>query len=169
MKWDTAYALQARSDLEAREHLATSSRLPECHELHYVQMACEKLCKAYLARRGSAPKVLRTSHAYIAKTLPVIVRQALSREAGRLPKDTWVVNAVRTLARQIELLAPSVDDPGGVPANCEYPWVSQIGEIIVPAEHNFGLSLLREKAGMTLLKVLRSTIDELLSNDETND
>ena len=169
MNWDKAYALQARSDLDAREHLATSNRLPECHKLHYVQMACEKLCKAYLAKRGSTPETLRKSHAYISKVLPTIVQQTLSREAGRFSKNTWIVSSIAKLARQIELLAPSVDDAGGVPANCEYPWVSQTGEITVPAQHNFGLTLLHEKAGMTLLKVLRSTIDELLSSDETND
>jgi len=100
--------------------------------------------------------------------LPVIVRQMLAREAGRFPKDTWVVSAIRKLARQIELLAPSVDDGGRVPANCEYPWVSPNGEITVPARHHFGLTLLHAKAGMTLLKVLRSTIDELLASDETD-
>lgn len=169
MNWDKAYALQARSDLEAREHLVTSGRLPECHGLHYVQMACEKLCKAYLAKRGSTPETLRKSHAFISKVLPTIVQQTLSREAGRFSKNTWVVSAIGKLARQIELLAPSVDDAGRTPANCEYPWLSQTGEITVPARYNFGLTLLHEKAGMMLLKVLRSTIDELLSSDEAND
>ncbi|MEW6249344.1 MAG: hypothetical protein AB1716_01755 [Planctomycetota bacterium] len=70
---------------------------------------------------------------------------------------------LRKLARQIELLAPAVDDAGRSPANCEYPWPSPDGRIIAPAEHAFGLGLLHEKAGATLLKILRAAITELRS------
>lgn len=162
MNWQTAYALQAKSDLEARDCLLRSEDLPSCHQLHYLQMACEKLCKAHLIRKGTDPQVLRKSHAYIAKPLPTIARQILSREAGRQTKNTWVIDAIKRLARQIELLAPAVDDDKTVLENCEYPWPETTGHIVVPAQHNFKFSLLHEKAGVTLLKVVRLAIDEVL-------
>ena len=62
-------------------------------------MACEKLAKAHLIAGGADPATLQGSHAYVAKQLPIIARQFLAREAGKLPKDTWIVAAIRKLAR----------------------------------------------------------------------
>lgn len=168
MTWAFAYAIQARSDLEARETLLRNDKLPECHQLHFLQMACEKLCKAHLIAGGADARELQKSHAYVAKQLPIIVRLLLAREAGRLPRDTWIISAIRVLARRIELLAPSVDHGGRVPANSEYPWERPDGQIVAPARHNFEFSLLRHKAGITLLKVLRVAIDELLQPDKSD-
>lgn len=163
MPWRTAYARQAKSDLDARDVLLRAEQLPACHQLHYLQMACEKLAKAHLIAGGTDPADLQSSHAYVAKRLPIIARQLLAREARRHPRDTWILAAIRKLARQIELLAPAVDDDGRSPANCEYPWPLPDGNIIAPAHHAFGLSLLYEKAGTTLLKIMRLAIDELLA------
>ena len=62
---------------------------------------------------------------------------------------------------KIELLAPAVNDAGRQPANCEYPWAGPDGAIRVPAEYNFGLDLLHEKAGRHLLKVLYAAAEDL--------
>ena len=50
--WRIAYAKQALADLHAREKLLEHSELPDCQQLHFLQMACEKLCKAYLCGQG---------------------------------------------------------------------------------------------------------------------
>lgn len=167
MSWSRAYARQAEVDLEAREVLLTNREIPECEQLHMLQMAAEKLCKAHLAAQGQPAEVLRTSHAFIAGPLPIIARQILAREAGRLPRDTWVLSAIKRLSRRIELLHPQVDDGGTVPSNCEYPWVDVHGDVIAPADYAFGFSLLHEKAGVTLLKLMRGAINELLSEPRT--
>jgi hypothetical protein len=44
--WSDAFLTQARSDWQVFEHLYDSD-FPECHALHYLQMATEKLAKAY--------------------------------------------------------------------------------------------------------------------------
>ncbi|HSI33299.1 MAG: hypothetical protein ACAI43_11720 [Phycisphaerae bacterium] len=164
MDWKVAFARQAGSDLDARDALLDASEeLPECHQLHCLQMACEKLCKAYLIGHGSDPDALQSSHAYVAKTLPNIARHILSRQASQIPHDTWVIAAIRNLARRIELLAPAVRDGGRAETNCEYPWEKPDGEIVAPADFNFGLDLLHQKAGVTLLKVMRIAIAELLT------
>jgi hypothetical protein len=164
MSWSVAFAKQAKADLEARDWLLGSTTLPECHELHFLQMACEKLCKAYLmARPGADPIALQRSHAYVAKNLPIIVRQQLAEQSGHLPKDSHLIGSIRRLAEQIERLAPANDAGGTAPSNCEYPWTDAKGQIIVPAEHSFRLSLLYERAGVTLLKIMRVAADRLIN------
>lgn len=169
MSWSSAYAVQAKSDLEAREQLLANPQLPECHHLHFLQMAAEKLCKAYLAKRGTLAKDLRQSHAFIAKQLPAIARYYLVKKTGCRSKEDWRINAIRILARKIELLNPAVDKTV-TPANCEYPWIGSDGTIVVPAEYNrFGLDdLLYNTAGCTLLKIMREAADDL-SREVDND
>jgi len=160
--WRIAYAKQALADLKARESLLQHPELPQCQELHFLQMACEKVCEAFLCGQGVDPETLRSSHAYISGPLPIIARQQFALQARKLYIDrTWVIQAIRALARKIELLAPAISNAGRQPSNCEYPWAGPDGVIQVPAEHNFGLDLLHEKAGRHLLKVLYTAAQEL--------
>ncbi|MCE5276441.1 MAG: hypothetical protein ABFD92_11280 [Planctomycetaceae bacterium] len=162
MSWAAAYARQAKSDLDAREQLLS---LNPCHQLHYLQMAAEKLCKAHLSSQGQPQSVLETSHAFIAGPLPVIVRQIIARDSGR-SRQGWLLTAIRKLTRQIELLHPQVDDGGRTPANCIYPWEGPGRNVIAPVDHPFGLNLLHEQAGTTLLKIMRTAIDELIAEGD---
>lgn len=82
MSWARAFARQASSDFEAWEHLSRNSALPQCHQLHYLQMALEKAAKAHLIAAGSDPRAVQSSHAYIAKVVPQIVRDELGRTPG---------------------------------------------------------------------------------------
>ncbi len=165
MSWARAYARQARSDLEAREQLLRNERLPVCHHLHFLQMAAEKLCKAHLSAQGQPQDVLETSHAFIAGPLPLNVRQVIARDAQKLQRDTWVVAAIRKLSRQIELLHPQVDDKRRVPSNGVYPWMAATGVVLAPRDHAFEMSLLHEKAGATLLKIMVAVADELIAGE----
>jgi hypothetical protein len=126
-------------------------------------MAAEKLCKAHLSAQGQGQEVLETGHGFIAGPLPVIARQILARTAGAMPRNPWVLDAIRKLARQIEKLHPQVDDAGRAPSNCVYPWVGADGEVVAPADHPFDLTLLHEKAGTTLLRIMSAAADELIT------
>jgi len=166
--WRVAFAKQAQADLDARDFLVSSPQLSSCHQLHFLQMACEKLCKAHLCRHGSDPAEIQSSHAYIASVLPSIARQHLARTARQIPKSrSRVLGAIRKLARRIELLAPAVDAGGRHPANCEYPWETADGSIAVPAEFNFRFDLLYEEGGRHLLKILRVAVRELIQSEPT--
>jgi hypothetical protein len=55
MNWSQAFAHQASSDLDVRNVLAAEKSLPACHSLHYLRMACERLCKAAMIAAGSDP------------------------------------------------------------------------------------------------------------------
>jgi hypothetical protein len=161
MNWSQAYARQAASDLDVREVIAADPSLPACHSLHFLQMGCEKLCKASMIAAGADPEDMQRSHAFIAKHLPTIVRAYMSREAGRVERDNWMVNAIRPLARKIELLNPAIRDGGRSPQNSEYPWALSDGSIVPPANHKFDFSALFEPAGTTLLKIIRQVAIEL--------
>jgi len=158
-QWRVGFAKQARADLAARDVLLRESTLPACQQLNFLQMACEKVCKAHLCHHGSDPADLQHSHAYIEKPLPVIVRQQLGNRA--VGRHSWIVPAIRAIARRIELLAPAVDADGTHPANCEYPWMGPGNRVIVPAEHRFAIDL-SGTAGRTLLKVITAAVAELV-------
>jgi hypothetical protein len=140
----------------------TQNGAAESQHLHFLQMACEKLCKAHLCGAGSDPKDLQSSHAYIAKVLPIIVRGELARDGSG--KTRWALQPIRHLAREIELLAPAVGDAGRRPDNCEYPWEDAAAPDIVhvPAEHDFShVKMLYEPAGRLLLKLVTRAIERL--------
>jgi hypothetical protein len=161
--WARGYARQSRADLDAYDALCTMAELPECQRLHFLQMACEKLCKAHLCQSGSDPVDLRSSHAYVGRVLPVVVRQQFAHSPDQSLKAwRWVLSHVPPLAREIELLAPAVDDGGDRPDNCEYPWEDRSGTLNVPADHSFAnLGLLTTPAGRVLMKILRRSIQDM--------
>ncbi len=102
-EWRVAFAKQALADLKARDKLLEGPDLPDCGQLHFLQMACEKLCKAYLCGQGVEPSTLQSSHAYIARTLPIIARQQFAVQVGRRANDrSWMIRAIRSLSRKIE-------------------------------------------------------------------
>ncbi len=157
MNWSQAFARQAASDLAAHQTLLNDRSLPSCHSLHYLQMACEKLCKAAVIKAGTDPLAVQRSHAYISKRLPMIVQIAM----GQKSRSNWIVRATARLARKIELLNPAVQDGGRSPQNCEYPWAAPSGQIIAPADHKFEFNELFEPAGVTLLKIMRQVSAKL--------
>jgi hypothetical protein len=70
---------------------------------------------------------------------------------------------VRQIARAVDLLAPSVDDDGRRPDNCEYPWEDHSGILRVPADHDFGElgKLHLHRAGSRFLKIVTIAVKEL--------
>ena len=153
--WSRAYARQAQADLEAREALLGAT-VPACQHLHFLQMACEKIAKAHRCLGGADPETLMHGHGFAAKVLPQVARELLRRStfvADLQVKHVGIEAMVRQLAREVDLLAPAVDDDGRRPDNCEYPWEDAGGALHVPAEHGFGSleTLHRHRAGVTFL------------------
>ena len=95
-EWGRAFAAQARADLGAYFRLAATD-LPECQKLHFLQMACETLAKAYLCHNGSDPSDVQKSHAYAASVLPPLLRDHLQS----LGKKTSVIRDFIRLTAQI--------------------------------------------------------------------
>ena len=133
--WARGYARQALSDLNAREALVAAN-INKCHRLHFLQMAAEKACKAFLTAKNGHEQVRKT-HAYVARVLPIVARQFYAIENDGNPMAAWELSQVRILAREIEVLAPACDDGDVREDNTEYPWLDGSGEIRIPCEHSF--------------------------------
>ena len=152
-----AFIRQARSDWFVYRHLAGQG-IPPCHPLHYLQMACEKLAKAYRLRdTGVIVDEAVRKHAgfekFIAAFLncPTMVAEYEGKDAQR----AQLLKSSRHLAREIEKLAPAIDRAAS-PENAEYPWERE-GDtrIVVPCEYDYpSLSLLTHSQGRNFLNLL---------------
>ncbi len=161
-QWAGAFWRQGRSDFGVYELLAAKSpkEVPRCHALHYLQMACEKIAKAYRIRDTNAELHgeggLLRCHVGFEKLMRALLLSPAVRDSyqGRTAQLREVNKMVLVLAREIEKLAPAVDDQAS-PENAEYPWASGKA-VIAPCEHDFSrLSLLHEASGRSFLKLLR--------------
>lgn len=159
--WADGFARQADADFRAWE---LYQKYPEacaevCHKLLFLQMACEKLCKAHRIRAGADPNELIKTHRVVAKNLPLVIREEMIRRGQDNKAIAKRMPLVRHLAQEIELLNPAVRDDGQRPDNCEYPWEIG-GKIFSPLVWSFNpLRLCFEPGGVTFLKLLRCALD----------
>jgi hypothetical protein len=152
---------QAKSDHGIFVLLRRQSAV-ECHLLHYLQMATEKIAKAYLWRSRVPPA--RSHVGYRRFTLALLDRN--SRDMQRIAKvfgfarprdlDSWV-RQVSPLAHELQNLAPAEANDG---PNPEYPWPHDSPDDC-PAEYTFGLweQLQNAPRGRELLKFIRNAVE----------
>ncbi len=150
-----AFYGQALSDWRVYDQL-TKLGLPRCHELHYLQMACEKLAKAYRLRNvASDVDEVMTHHVGFEHFINAYLRSPsiVSEYEGQYARHQAICKTSATLAREIEKLAPAVDH-AAFPENAEYPW--ERGEkVLVPCTYPFpALSLLDAHGGRAFLKLV---------------
>lgn len=129
---------QAKSDYDIFVDLRRAGA-SDCHLLHYLQMATEKLSKAYLWRAGHAPPKSHTGFVRFLKALlgrrGELDRIAKSLGFGRQADlDRWV-RSVQPLAYDLQNLAPAEASNG---PNPEYPWPHD-APTECPADHEFQL------------------------------
>jgi hypothetical protein len=137
----------------------------ECHRLHFLQMACEKIAKAYRLRdTESFTEDDLYSHVVFSKFILGFLkaRQLKERNRSRDAKRRHIERFARGLAAGIEKLAPAVDREQ-MPENAEYPWVN--GRVVsVPARHRYAVSgELAEPAGQDFLKLIGIAIEDYQS------
>jgi len=162
--WALAYVRQADADFRAWElyERHPEAVAAECHKPLFLQMACEKLCKAHLIQAGTPPEALQDSHGYVANPLPIVIRQQIISSGQNPRKMQGVLNQVRHLAGEVEVLNPAVRRNGQRPDNCEYPWGAG-DEVRSPLDWTFQpLRLVTAPAGRTFIKLLRGAIDRIL-------
>ena len=133
----------------------------ECHRLHFLQMACEKIAKAYRLRDAETFTTNDLySHVAFSKFILYFLRtqQLKERYRAQEAKRRQMERYARILAIEIEKLAPAVDRDQ-TPENAEYPWI--IGEtIFVPCRHRYPVSrLLGEQGGRDILKLIEIAIE----------
>lgn len=159
-EWARDYARQAQADFRTWQLLEESDDVPSCHRMLFLQMACEKLCKARLIHAGTPPTALQTSHGYVANPLPVVIRAQLEFMGQNLRSRAGLLNFTRHLASEIEVTNPAVDRNGQRPDNCEYPWEDAGLALHSPLDWNFSpLYLLRDRFGPSFVKLLLLALD----------
>jgi hypothetical protein len=162
-EWATGYARQADADYNAWAAIQNNEAVCVCHQMLLLQMACEKLCKAHLIQGGTPPGTVQTSHGYVAKPLPVVIRDQLFFLGHSPSKMAGLLVFTRHIANEIEVLNPAVDRNGQRPDNCEYPWEDGKQVLHSPLDRTFVPSqLLLTQHGRTFLKLVRAAINRLL-------
>ncbi len=160
--WAQAFANQARSDWEIYVVLeAHPTSLPRCHALHHLQMACEKIAKAYRLRDTQcSPSEVMRFHTGVDKFINLWFASptAAVLYAGRSSQHRYARTECQRIAREIEGLAPAAYRQG-TPANVEYPWADN-GAAVAPCAYSFPETrLLVTPAGRHFLKVMKLAID----------
>jgi len=127
------FLVQARTDFEVFKLLCKQSGLPECHALHYLQMATELLAKAHAWRNGPPPE----SHRALVPFLQGLShnRKAQKQLGFERLNENWrsLIKKSLSFADRIQQLAPALADNG---PNPEYPWPRAVPRT-APAEHRF--------------------------------
>ena len=163
--WAEAYAKQSRSDFAVYGKFTKEPALSDiewCHTLHYLQMACEKIAKAYRFRDTDTPiENLLTSHVAFSRFIENLLKSASikSRYINKNAQHRKITRTARKLAREIELLAPAVERDKH-PQNTEYPWADS-GKISIPCEYSFpSVSFLNTHESYTFPKIIETAIIE---------
>ena len=109
-----------------------------CHQLHYWQMATEKLGKAYFCKPGSPPPRTHTTLVLFLRSLGGVPQTRRSQIASLFRFTTFSsfqswINAALPLAYDLERLAPALAQDG---PNTEYPWPQTV-PVDYPARYQF--------------------------------
>jgi hypothetical protein len=160
--WADGYFAQASADWAMFREVRLRADVPASYALHYLQMATEKLAKAYRFRNTTASaETLLTSHVGFDAFMRAFLQ---SQQVHRMYNSrTAQLAAIRRgcgqLARLVEQLAPAV---GGVarPENAEYPW-AQGEEVIVPVQYSFpSLDLRRHPHARAFLSFIQLAFED---------
>jgi hypothetical protein len=157
--WANAYLEQARSDWDTRE-VVIENGCAVCHELHYLQMATEKLGKAVLLRSGNPlDSAIKTHKAFVSFLRVAARNPSLRQRFGWSARQLQAhMKGIEPLADQIERLAPALSSEG---PNAEYPWETSRKEVVAPVSHAFPIvNELRGPKGRKLLKFISVMISE---------
>jgi len=158
-RWAGAYHRQARSDWRLFRELFARPDHPRCHALQHLQMATEKLGKAYRFRDTDTPAArLRSEHGGFSKFLMMFIKRPELESLVTEPAVRSHLSTLPALGREVERLTPSIDGENH-PQNAEYPWRS--GDLVVAAvDYSFpNLSFLHERRGLAFLKVVHLALE----------
>lgn len=152
MTWREAFLRQAESDYAVFLEFNRAGK-PPAQQLHYLQMATEKLAKAFCCGPANDPP--KTTHAALGRFLRISKGQPKIRGGlgygGDYAAFSGYVDSLLPFAEKIERLAPEggrLNTP-----NPEYPWQDSLGEVVAPVDHPFE-ELMSDAPNMNKLKRL---------------
>jgi hypothetical protein len=163
-EWSRAYAKQGASDLAIYKHLCTRADVQNCHRLHYLQMAGEKIAKAYQFRYTKRLVVdLLSQHVALKEFVNDYCssKSMKARYAGREAQLQETRQGLLHLATEVEKLAPAVDREKS-PTNAEYPWTNGV-DLTVPCEAAYSImSSFNDSVWRNFVQVLADASAELI-------
>jgi hypothetical protein len=149
MDWRDALLVQARSDFEMLT-LLRSQKVPFCHQLHFLQMATEKLGKGFAtAPNGDQPAKVHRAFVGFLRSAKSNVQLQRACNCGPGQIDAYLASLLPS-ARLIENLAPSNAGDG---PNPEYPWQTPKG-VVAPADYAFSSLEFNVRGMVNMLKFL---------------
>ncbi len=152
---------QAASDHELL-NLLRREGMGICHQLHYLQMATEKLSRAYLWRNA---KPIKKSHAGFGLFMRLLTQVSETQQQEKLAQifafgrfedfQNWVRSAL-PLVYEIERLAPSLANEG---PNPEYPWPTAV-PTVSPIKYGFPVwkQLTESATGRQLMSIIARAV-----------
>jgi hypothetical protein len=146
------FLVQAKTDYSVFNLLRKQPELPDCHLLHYLQMATELFGKAWAWKDGP----IRLSHrAFVGFLRSMTTNRQSQQQLGYKGRNnSWkhIIRKSISLAERIEDLAPALTPNG---PNPEYPW-PRLDPVEAPAEHRFAVwqDLQETAPGRQFLKLL---------------
>lgn len=166
MSWKRAFLKQALSDYDIFKEF-NQKRKPLCHQLHYFQMATEKLSKGYLAGNNNQPP--KHTHAALVRFLQgtkssPAIRVALGYSNNKRAYAQYIDDLTH-IAKVVQDLAPV----GGknITPNPEYPWKDvQTGKIICPLEYSFPSLKWRSPQMVKLRELIHTIIKTEIGNND---
>ncbi len=135
--------------------------IAQCHSLHYLQMATEKLAKAYFWRSGAPPPRSHAGFRQLLKFLGHIRQKDRDRIASLFSFNRFTdfqnwIRAVQPIAYDLERLAPDLANDG---PNPEYPW-PHAEPLHAPVEHTFAIwTSLTSGQGRDLMRVISIAVN----------
>jgi len=133
----------------------------QCHLLHYLQMATEKIAKAYFWRNGIAPPAKHAGFVQFLRFLgqtPIRDRQRIAElfTFARFSDFQSWIHAVLPVAYDLEQLAPALACDG---PNPEYPWPHR-APVAAPALYQFEVwKQLTTGQGRDLMRFIKLAVD----------
>jgi hypothetical protein len=130
MTWRDAYLAQAEADYAMYQRLTTDGASKAHDQLHYLQMACEKLAKAALIPQGQSPGPFGGTHTALVAMLRNLRWGRRPRQYAHVDKSQWrqMLDEILPAAQTLENLAPAAR----CGRNVEYPWEVAGGVVLAP-------------------------------------
>lgn len=136
MTWRSAYFTQARNDYGVFREFKGRADVAMCQKLHYLQMATEKLAKAFLSPPAGQPPP--RVHSALVRFLQMSKRRPEIRcqlgYEGNNNASCSYIDSLLDVAGQIERLAPV---GGEERLNPESPWAVDTGAVMCPVCYGF--------------------------------
>jgi hypothetical protein len=150
---------QAKSDHDVFM-LVRGQGMAQCHSLHYLQMATEKIAKAYFWRSGSPPPRSHAGFVQFLRFLGQVRQNDRERIANLFSFNRFIdfqnwIRAILPIAYDLERLTPDLANDG---PNPEYPW-PHVKPERAPVSYNFTVwNSLTNGQGRDLMRVIRIAV-----------